>query len=287
MRILYIIFELVNGAGARAAASRGTVGGGEATGRYVNSEPRRRGRAAPEPVCITVPDASARKRGRQKGSRKDSKRRKARTRSSSSEEEPPGKKGRGAARRRKRAEQSSSSSSSDSSSSSSRASESDSERSEAGSSSSAGKGGKKKKEKESATWALLNDIWPVEERPKKLQDRRYVGKLSWPTLMALQDRYEKEAEKKGVGSAIYGRDRKLRKIRFKEKADDGYAKLHRARWLRLPMAAPEKYWRKVPRTHEQKFRHLQLAHYGAESQINERVILSLHDRQVGAEFSLF
>ncbi len=57
----------------------------------------------------------------------------------------------------------------------------------------------------------------MEERPKKLQDRRYVGKLSWPTLMALQDRYEKEAEKKGVGSAIYGRDRKLRKIRFKEK----------------------------------------------------------------------
>ena len=107
-----------------------------------------------------------------------------------------------------------------------------------------------------------------------------MSRLSWPTLMALQDRYEKEAEKKGVGSAIYGKDRKLKKVVFKKKKDDGYAKLHPARWLRLPMAAPDKYWAGVPRAHEQKFRHLQLGHYGAESQINERVILSLHDRQV-------
>jgi len=249
----------------------------------VAAGPRRRRRAPElEPVCVTVPDASVRKREGRRGSRKKAAKRKSRSSSSSSEEsEPPVKKGRGAKKRQRSPE--GSSTSSESSGGGSESSEPESGSSAGSGSSLEKKGKRKKKGKESATWALLNDIWPVEERPKKLQDRRYVGKLSWPTLMALQDRYEKEAEKKGMGSAIYGKDRKLRKIRFKGKEDDGYARLHRARWLRLPMAAPDKYWRKVPRTHEQKFRHLQLAHYGADSQINERVILSLHDRQVPIE----
>ncbi len=144
-------------------------------------------------------------------------------------------------------------------------------------------GKKKKKEKSSdkeAKWQLLNDIWPVEMRPRKLQDRDYVNRQSWRTLHALQDRYEKEAERKGFGAAIFGKDQRIKKTKFPKKTDNGYEKLHPARWLRLPMAAPEKYWRKVPRAHEQRFRHVQLAHYGAESQINEKIILSLHDRQV-------
>ena len=201
---------------------------------------------------------------------------------SSSEEDSPVRKKAKAGKKKKVAEPSSSSGSSSGSGESS--SESGSESRGSGSSpGESGRGGGRKRGKDAATWTLLNDIWPLEERPKKLQDRRYVSRLSWPTLMALQDRYEKEAEKKGVGSAIYGKDRRLKKIRFRGRSDDGYAKLHRARWLRLPMAAPDKYWKRVPRTHEQRFRHLQLAHYGAESQINEKVILSLHDRQVPIE----
>jgi len=149
-------------------------------------------------------------------------------------------------------------------------------------SSDSGKGhreGKKKKAKQ-GKWGILNDIWPLERRPRKLQDRRYVEQLSWRTLSALQDRYEKEAERKGVGAAIFGKDQKLRKTTFKKKADDGVARLHPARFLRLPLAAPSRYWKKVPKCHDQRFRHVQLGHYGAESQINEKVILAMHDRQV-------
>ena len=36
----------------------------------------------------------------------------------------------------------------------------------------------------------------------------------------------------------------------------------------------------MPKCHDQRFRHVQLGHYGAESQINEKVILAMHDRQV-------
>ena len=79
-------------------------------------------------------------------------------------------------------------------------------------------------------WDLLNDVWPVETRPSKLQVKEYVEKLSWETLNALQDRYEKAAEKKGVGAAIFGRDRKLKKIAFGPKSDDGFTKLHPARY---------------------------------------------------------
>ena len=227
-----------------------------------------RGRAAPVEV-------GKKRRGRRDdGSRKKKKRDRSAS-SSSAVETPPRKKKKG---KKKGADTTSSSSSSSSSGSSSESGESREESDEDASSPGSGRGGRKKKA--GANWTLLNDIWPLEERPKKLQDKRYVSKLSWPTIMALQDRYEKEAEKKGVGSAIYGKDRKLRKIRFKARGDDGYTRLHRARWLRLPMAAPDKYWARVPRAHEQRFRHLQLAHYGVESQINEKVILSLHDRQV-------
>lgn len=198
------------------------------------------------------------------------KRRKAAAASSSEDERPGRKKAKGGKGRRRTP--------SSSSSSSSTSSGADSETSSGSGATKDSKGGGSKTEE--ATWTLLNDIWPLEERPRKLQDRRYVRKLSWQTLMGLQDRYEKEMEKKGVGAAIFGKDRKLGKVQFKKKADDCCSRLHPARWLRLPMVAPEKYWEKVPRAHEQRFRHLQLGHYGAESQINEKVILSLHDRQV-------
>ena len=36
-------------------------------------------------------------------------------------------------------------------------------------------------------WDLLNDVWPVETGPSKLQVKEYVEKLSWETLNALQD----------------------------------------------------------------------------------------------------
>ena len=207
----------------------------------------------------------------------------ARSVSSSDSDSPPRKKPKAGRRRKAVSPPSSSSDSSEDSTSSS----GEKEKSPGWSSGDDSvRAGGSRKRKEADTWDLLNDIWPMEERPRKLQDKRYVGKLSWPTLMALQDRYEKEAEKKGVGSAIYGKDRKLKKTRFRAKTDDGYARLHAARWLRLPMAAPDKYWRKVPRAHDQRFRHLQLAHYGAESQINEKVILSLHDRQVPIELKM-
>jgi len=78
---------------------------------------------------------------------------------------------------------------------------------------------------------MLNDIWSLEMRPRKLQDCEYVEQQSWRTLTALQDRYEKEAECKGVGAAIFGKDRKLKKTPFKKKSNDGFTRRHQASFL--------------------------------------------------------
>ena len=49
---------------------------------------------------------------------------------------------------------------------------------------------------------------------------------------------------------------------------------------RMPFVEPEAYYKDVPTKREQIFRHIQLAHLGAEGQIKESVIVRAHDRQV-------
>ena len=238
--------------------------------------PTARAAAAPRRPAVATPAAAPEKAA------KKSKPKEKRGRSPSSESSTSSEDSRRPKKKKKHAKRKAASPAASSVSESSDSSDS-SKTDESSSESSLDDSRKKKKAEKSdkeAKWQLLNDIWPVEMRPRRLQDRRYVNRQSWRTLHALQDRYEKEAERKGFGAAIFGTDQRLKKVKFGKKADDGYEKLHPARWLRLPMAAPEKYWRKVPRAHEQRFRHVQLAHYGAESQINEKIILGLHDRQV-------
>jgi hypothetical protein len=232
-------------------------------------------------VVDEVPAGREDKRARDRGARKRKQAKKRSLSASSEEEEYRSRKRQKTARRKKARTPSGSSSESGSPTSGDGSGTSSSDSSDSSPSSGNPKGSKAgKRRSKQGKWGMLNDIWPLEMRPRKLQDRSYVEQQSWRTLNALQDRYEKEAERKGVGAAIFGKDRKLRKVTFKRESDDGFAKLHRARFLRLPLAAPEKYWKRVPKCHEQRFRHVQLSHYGAESQINEKVILAMHDRQV-------
>jgi len=233
-------------------------------------------------VVDEVPAGREDKRARDRGARKRKQAKKRSLSASSEEEEYRSRKRQKTARRKKARTPSGSSSESGSPTSGDGSGTSSSDSSDSSPSSNGNLKGSKagKRRSKQGKWGMLNDIWPLEMRPRKLQDRSYVEQQSWRTLNALQDRYEKEAERKGVGAAIFGKDRKLRKVTFKRESDDGFAKLHRARFLRLPLAAPEKYWKRVPKCHEQRFRHVQLSHYGAESQINEKVILAMHDRQV-------
>jgi hypothetical protein len=59
-------------------------------------------------------------------------------------------------------------------------------------------------------WELLEQLWSVEDRPPALQNKRMVRrqKLTMGEMMALKDQFEKEQERKGVGAAVFGKDRK-------------------------------------------------------------------------------
>jgi hypothetical protein len=192
----------------------------------------------------------------------------------------------------KRKRQDSSSSSEGSVSSSSSSSESSESSQSSSSNSSRGPGRKKGDEKKSKKqkkrdkdWDLLEELWPVEDRPRRLQDRAYVSGLSVTKMMKLKEQYEKEAEKKGVGCAVFGKDKKPKSKKFKEMKDDGERKLHPSRFIPMPRVEPDKYWRDVPVGWHEVYRHLPLQHVGAEG-VPESTIVKLHNRKVPVELHM-
>ena len=138
----------------------------------------------------------------------------------------------------------------------------------------------KKQGKRAGMWELVNEMWPLDTRPKLLQCRRTVEKMTIAEISQFKDHYEKEEEKKGAGSAVYGKDQKLKPVSFKKGKDDGVSKLHPARFeLRMPLSVPKKYWHKIPARRE-VYRHFPLAHLGMEGQVSEATIVRMHDRRV-------
>jgi hypothetical protein len=130
-------------------------------------------------------------------------------------------------------------------------------------------------------------MWPVEARPARLQDRKVVARWSIGKLMEFKRQYEMEAEKQGVGTAVFGRDKKRRTKLYKAMKDNGEDKLHPARFERLPFADPDKYWEQVPVKREEIYRHLKLDLYGAQGQVNEATVVRLHDRRVTVDLDMF
>jgi uncharacterized membrane protein YgcG len=235
-------------------------------------------------------------KGQMKEARKQGKKRKA----SKAEKEKKAKKGAKNRRRESTTEDEETEKSSESSDSSSDSDPSSSSSdSESGSSSDSSQGKKvkrrrkkagekkaaKKSKKSDKDWELLEELWPVEDRPAKLRDKAYAMGYSLPKLMKLKDEYEKEAAKKGVGSAIFGKDRKPKKKKFKSMKDDGESKLHPARFVTMPCVEPGKFWEQVPVAWPEVYRHLPLQHVGAEG-VPEMTIVKMHNRRVPVELHM-
>jgi hypothetical protein len=60
----------------------------------------------------------------------------------------------------------------------------------------------------------------------------------------------------------------------------GLYKIIIRRHERLPFVPPADYWKDTPMKRDQVFRHVPLAHLGAEGQLSEKVIVRAHDLQV-------
>jgi len=136
-------------------------------------------------------------------------------------------------------------------------------------------------------WELVNDMWPLEQRPAHLQDKNVCHALGLKAINEYKTHYNKEAEEKGIAAAAYGKDPRPRVKKFKGGRDDGMKKLLPSRFEVGPLlCAPKKYWEKVP-LKRALYRHLPLAHLGLESHISEKVILSMHDRRNVIKLEMF
>ena len=104
-------------------------------------------------------------------------------------------------------------------------------------------------------------------------------------LMRMKEEFGKEAERKGLGSAVFRKDSKPKSKKFKKGKDDGDRVLHPARFLSLPRSEPARYWDKVPTGQQEIYRHLPLQHLGVEG-VPEATIVKLHDRRVPIELAM-
>jgi len=146
---------------------------------------------------------------------------------------------------------------------------------------------KKSKEEDDIHWDLVNDMWPLEQRPARLQSRKVVCRMKLKTIQDYKTHFEKEEENKGTSASIFGRDQKPKKIKLAGGSDDCFKKLSQARFdLRLPLCPPADYWSRLPQKRA-LYRHLPLAHLGLEGQISEKVVLAMHDRRNVVKLEMF
>ena len=140
----------------------------------------------------------------------------------------------------------------------------------------------------SEQWALLNAVWPIEDRPKELRKRSCVRKPSQlHHLLQYKTQLVAEREKRGGGEPVFSKDAPLAKVRFSGGSDNGFDKLHPARFLRQPCSLPVKFYKQVPRKREPLVRHFPTAHLGIPAGFPEKVVAALHDRHVQVKLDNF
>jgi hypothetical protein len=149
------------------------------------------------------------------------------------------------------------------------------------------KAAKRKKQRIEAKLATMDDMWAKELRPPQLQDREYLAGMSLNNFMKVQERFEIAQEKRNLGEEASSKDATAKKTRYKAASDDGKKKLHLARWNRLPLVPPEKYFSQVPKKHDQIIRHFPMEHLGIVGQIPDATIGHMHNRAVKVTFDAF
>jgi hypothetical protein len=250
-------------------------------------------------VSVVVPgkrkhsaEPSASSSSRSKKGKSKSKDKQDKAKKDTSKKKKVGRKGKEIEKRKKKKETSSSGSSGSSSSDSDVASSNSSASSDVSSSGSseseadaAGKRARDKKRRKVLAMEMLDLLWPKEDRPLKLQKKKNIAGMSMSKLMRMKDLYDKEQAKRGLGVAVFSRDRKPKTRKFNAGKDDGEKRLHPARWESLPRVEPSLYWQQVPTAKEEIYRHLPLQHIGVEA-VPELTIVKLHDRKVPIELDM-
>jgi hypothetical protein len=84
-------------------------------------------------------------------------------------------------------------------------------------------------EDSASTWAIMLDIWPLEDRPPKMTNPQIVNKLSFDQVIKYKKNYEALMKKEGKGDGVFGKDSTLPTKKFAAADDNCVELLHPAR----------------------------------------------------------
>ncbi len=88
--------------------------------------------------------------------------------------------------------------------------------------------------------------------------------------------FAKREEKMGAGRAVFMKDLKPRKIKYKKFSDDGVKRLHPARFNLLPTGDPQSWADQNPVKREQVMKNLYMAHYRVgHGQVDTKTIVKV------------
>jgi hypothetical protein len=80
-----------------------------------------------------------------------------------------------------------------------------------------------------STWAIMLDIWPLEDRPEKMTNPRIVNEFSFDQMIKYKKSYESLMKKEGKGEGVFGKDNKLPTKKYAGAEDNCLDILHPAR----------------------------------------------------------
>jgi len=282
--------------GSREASRAAPAGGGTGTSAYRIPRKSDSSKTREEPAKKKKKTDGKEKEDKRKGDKgRDDKRKddkgndgKGKKKKKSKKEEDTGKKKRTGKKQKKSKKDSSGSSSGSSSDSESSSEDSDSSSSSSssgesseGNASDTGRKRKKNSEKRKIMcredWNTSVELWPLEDRPSYLQSRHgSAGRMKLEKLLAIGERHDKREEKMGAGKAVFAKDQKQRKVRYKKFTDDGVRRLHVARFNGLPTGDPQDWAAKVPVKRDQVMKNLYMTHYGmAQGHVDSKTIVKV------------
>merc|ERR1711954_497585 len=106
-------------------------------------------------------------------------------------------------------------------------------------------------------WAILEPIWPANERPEALRDAEWIESQTIGDLMQLHKVYQKKEQKEqgqAIGKAT--KDAKPPVVSWEPEEDDCDKELHGARFQRMPISRPKHWYHMVPVKHPHGYRNI-------------------------------
>ena len=137
-------------------------------------------------------------------------------------------------------------------------------------------------------YSLLEPFWAASQRPKHLQSREIINKMSMADISAMFSMKESlDKKNKGELTEAFVKDKKPPRVTYKTSDDDRNKILHPASFLRLPIRDFEKWWMKMPTTRSHIYTNFPKEFIGCSNIVSDVTERNLHDRKNVLSIKMF